>query len=899
PSIDLDGQRSHPMYSPAIHKNIAGTNLLRAPGGEPVDISFSKYKDVGFVWSDHSQIYQYKEILYLWTLMSAQFDLRDIDLPITEVISKVKHDLSTNNTLVLSTPPGAGKSTIVPLALLDAPWLQGRKIVMLEPRRLAASSIAHRMAALLGEDTGETVGYRVRFENQTTSHTRTVVVTEGILTRMLHQDNALEDVGLVIFDEFHERRLHTDLSMVLCRESQQVLRPDLRLLIMSATLDVEPLSRLLRCPVVESKGRLHPVNLIHTDEPPLHQLPEQCARTILKALRENDGDVLAFLPGEAEIRKCRALLTSEALGVSIHPLYGQLPLAEQQMAIQPRRDGRRKVVLATAIAETSLTIEGISNVVDSGFTRTMLFDPPSGLSRLKTVRISLDAADQRAGRAGRLGPGTCYRMWTRATELRMAAFRTPEIAEADLTSLLLDLAAWGIQEIEKLDWLTPPPTNAIAQARDTLRNLNAVIDNKITPHGRQLHALPCHPRIAHMLLTARDLGWLSLATDIASLLEERDPLGREVGAAIGSRIDALRKHRRLGDKDRRFDNLEKIARSYRKLLHADEDNALTDPYHTGLLLAHAYPERIAKMRAGEFGVFQLSNGKRALLNTDDDLSRESWLAIAHLDAREGLGKVFLAAPVDPNELTLFAKETTRIEWDTKKGGISATKDLRLGNIALASVPLPQPDSQEVIGAICKAITSEGLQLLSFTDAVLKWQNRVLSLRKWCPGAGWPDVSTPALLQHPEAWLTPYLTGIKKVEDLRRLDLLRILENSIDYAKQQDLNRLAPTHLAVPSGSSIALSYSPLGEPPVLAVRLQEVFGMLETPFVNDGRMPVLLHLLSPGFKPVQVTADLKSFWQTTYFEVRKELKRRYPKHAWPENPLQAQAVRGVVKQNKS
>lgn len=831
--------------------------------------------------------------------MPVQFDLRNIDLPITEVIPRVRQHLTTHNTLVLSTPPGAGKSTIVPLALLSEPWLQGRKIVMLEPRRLAASSIAHRMAALLAERAGETVGYRVRFENQTSARTRVEVVTEGVLTRMLHQDNALEEVGLVIFDEFHERRLHTDLSMVLCRESQQVLRPDLRLLIMSATLDIAPLTDLLGCPAVESKGRLYPVTVVHTEEPELQQLATQCARTILRALREKEGDVLAFLPGEAEIRQCEALLTGQTVGTTIHPLYGQLSLAEQQRAIQPSREGRRKVVLATAIAETSLTIEGVSIVVDCGFTRTMVFDPPSGLSRLKTVRISLDAAEQRAGRAGRLGPGTCYRMWTTATELRMAAYRPPEILEADLMPLLLDLAAWGVPGIGQLDWITPPPHTAIAQASDTLHQLKALSQHKITAHGRQLHALPCHPRIGHMLLTAKDRGWLPLATDIAALLEERDPLGRDAGAAIAARIDALRKHRKHDGKSKRLDNIEKIARSYRKLLHASESNEIADPDQAGLLLAHAYPERIAKARTGEQGIFQLANGKRAALPADDDLSREPWLAIAHLDARQGTGKVFLAAPVNRDDLLSFARETQRIDWDTKWGGIVATKDLRIGNIALASAPLPRPDENAVIQAVVKAITTEGAQLLSFTEAVTHWQNRVLSLRKWLPGSGWPDVSTATLLQHPEAWLVPYLTGIKKVDELKKLNVLQILEHSLNYEKQQELNRLAPPHLTVPSGSSIQLAYSPLGEPPVLAVRLQEVFGMVDTPRVNGGRTPVLLHLLSPGFKPVQVTADLKSFWQTTYFEVRKELKRRYPKHAWPEDPLQAQAVRGVAKRSFS
>ncbi len=825
--------------------------------------------------------------------MTGHFNPLTVDLPITESIPQARQLLATRNTLIISTPPGAGKSTIIPLALLDEPWLGDRKIIMLEPRRLAASSIAHRMASLLDEKAGDTVGYRVRFENQTSSRTRIEVVTEGILTRMLHQDNALEDVGIVIFDEFHERRLHTDLSMALCRESQQVLRPDLRLLVMSATLDTDQLAKLLDAPVVKSQGRMYPVDIIHTEEPDLRQLPEQCARTILRAYREKEGDILAFLPGEAEIRTCEQLLHTNPMGGAIHPLYGQLSLAEQHAAIQPNRHGQRKIVLATSIAETSLTIEGIAVVVDCGYTRTLVFDPPSGLSRLKTLRISRDAADQRAGRAGRLGPGTCYRMWTTATDQRMPAYRPPEILAADLTSLTLDIAKWGIQDALQLDWLTPPPSSGIAQASDLLHGLGALQGGKVTPHGKAIHALPCHPRIAHMLLEGKRLGLAGLATDIAALLEERDPLGREAGTDITLRIEALHQHRTFGKQGRRFDNIEKIAGSYRRLLGIREDNGIVNPYPTGLLLAYAYPERIAKARNDGKGTFQLANGKRAMVTMDDHLAHEPWLAIAILDARDGVGKVFLASPVSPGDLAPFIRETERIAWDTQKKSIVATRDQRIGSITLESVPLSTPDEAAITDVLCRAIRSEGEQLLAFTDTVEQWQNRVLSLRQWRPDDPWPDVSTSALLQRPENWLTPYLHGVRKAEELKKLDLCHILTHSLSYDQQLMINQLVPATLPVPSGSSVKLRYSPLGELPILAVRLQEVFGLLETPRINNGQTPVLLHLLSPGFKPVQVTADLRSFWQTTYFEVRKELKSRYPKHAWPDDPLHAQAVRGA------
>ena len=816
-----------------------------------------------------------------------------------EIVPQLREQLTVHPTVIVGSPPGAGKSTIVPLALLDEPWLQGKKIIMLEPRRLAASTIARHMASLLGEKAGETVGYRVRFENQTSARTRIEVVTEGILTRMLHHDNALEGVGAVIFDEFHERRLHTDLSMALCRDTQQILRPDLRLLIMSATLDIDALAQLLQAPVVQSQGRLHPVTVIHTDDGPSEELTKQCARTILRASREQTGDILAFLPGEAEIRTCEQLLLASPIEATIHPLYGQLPLAAQHAAIQPDRSGNRKIVLATSIAETSLTIEGVSVVVDCGYTRTLMYDPPSGLSRLKTVQISLDAADQRAGRAGRLGPGTCYRMWSRATEQRMAQYRIPEIEQADLTPLALDTAKWGLQDPTHLEWLTPPPASSVAQASELLHTIGALQKGRITPHGHAIHALPCHPRIAHMLLEAQASNQSALAADIAALLEERDPLGREAGIDINLRIEALRRHRTYQKQGKRFDNLDKIAYSYRKLLAARENNDTVAPHITGKLLTYAYPERIATARNDGRNTFQLANGKRAIVPPGDPLAHESWLAIASLDARDGVGKVFLASVVDTDDLAPLVRETERIIWNTKKGGVIATRDQRIGQITLKSTTLPQPSDDLVIPVILEAIRTEGAQLLHFGDAVVRWQNRILSLRRWHPEQDWPDITTDTLLAHPEQWLTPYLTGIRKPEALQKLDVLNILTHSLTYEQQQILPQLAPKSIDVPSGSSIALQYSALGEPPVLAVRLQEVFGMLDTPRVNGGRTPVVLHLLSPGFKPVQVTTDLRSFWQTTYFEVRKELKRRYPKHSWPEAPLQATAVRGVPRKNQA
>jgi ATP-dependent helicase HrpB len=825
------------------------------------------------------------------------FDPYKINLPVTEIIDQVIASLHKKTTLIVNAPPGAGKSTLLPLALLNEPWLEGKKILMLEPRRLAAKTIAARMASLLGEEIGQTVGYRIRFESVTSSKTKIEVLTEGLLTRMLHSDNSLEGVGLVIFDEFHERSLYADVAMALCRESQLVLRQDLRIMVMSATLDMPQLSSLLNAPVVISEGKQYPVEVIYTGEQDEFLLPEMAARTVLKAVKEKEGDVLVFLPGEGEIRKCEDLLKRDLKGIAIHPLYGQLPPAAQMAAIMPNRSGKRKVVLATSIAETSLTIEGVTVVVDCGFGRTSKFDPNSGLSRLETVQISKDSADQRAGRAGRLQPGTCYRMWSKATQERLSEHRTPEILEADLSSLVLDMAQWGIMDISHMTWLTPPPKGALAQAYDTLHQLNALEDGKITKHGKQIHALPTHPRIAHMLIMAEEDGKLELATDLAALLEERDPLNREAGIDVNERIIALRRFRKNQGQGRQFGRIEKIAAQYRKMFETDQDNEHFDPYETGVLLAYAYPERIAYARPGNNAQFQLANGKYASASHKDDLAHEPWLAIAHLDAREGMGKIFLASPLNPKDLAPMVKEQEIITWDTRKGGLIASKDLRIGSIVLRSTPLPSPDQKHLADAVSNALKNEGENLLNFDEEVTQWQNRLLSLKKWRPQDNWPDVSTPALLMTNKEWILPYIQNVKKPEDLKKINLKEVLHNSLEYDLQQRLEKLAPVNITVPSGSKIKVLYSNEGASPILAVRLQEVFGLADTPRINEGKTPVILHLLSPGYKPVQITSDLRSFWGNTYYEVRKELKRRYPKHSWPDDPWTAEAVRGVKRNN--
>ena len=822
--------------------------------------------------------------------MQLKFDTAQVNLPITAIIPDVKLQLLKQNTLLVQAPPGAGKSTILPLALMDEPYLQGKKIIVLEPRRLATRSVAYRMAELLGEEIGERIGYQIRFENRVKPSNKIIVVTEGILTRMLQSDNALEDIGLVIFDEFHERSIHADLSLALCRESQQVLRPDLRILIMSATLNAQAINEQLQAPVLTSEGKQYPVDIFYAGDQDERLLPEITARLVLESAKKHTGDILVFLPGEGEIRKTAELLKPDANTFAIHPLYGMLPQAQQFAAIMPNKGGKRKIVLATSIAETSLTIEGVKIVVDSGFSKMQRFDPKSGLSRLETIQIAKDSADQRAGRAGRLSAGVCYRMWTPATQARLKSHRVPEILEADLASLVLDLFVWGIQDINQLFWISQPPAAHVAQAMDVLVQIGAIENGKLTAHGKQIHQLACHPRIAHMLLLAPNLAAKQLACDVAAVLEERDPLGRDAGIDINLRVEALRRARQNTMLSKGFSRIEKVAESYRRLLAIEANNEAYDVFETGLLLAYAYPERIACARLGNNAQFQLANGKIAAAGHKDDLAHEPWLAVANMDTRDGLGKIFLAAPLNPIDLRSLVKTVEVVTWDTRKGGLIASTDLRIGSIVLQSKPLAQVDKNVAVQAICKALQNEGKQLLDFDEQVTQLQNRILSLGIWNPEENWPNVCTESLLQNPASWLTPFLQDVKRIDDMKKIDLVQAILSMLPYEKQLELDRLAPAKMHVPSGSGIALMYFERGETPVLAVRLQEVFGLPDTPNINAGKTAVVLHLLSPGFKPVQVTSDLRSFWNNTYHEVKKELKRRYPKHAWPEDPWSEKPV---------
>jgi ATP-dependent helicase HrpB len=821
--------------------------------------------------------------------------MSEASLPIYSVLPALRKALEAHRTAILQAPPSAGKSTVLPLELLGEPWLKGQKIWMLQPRRLAARNVAARMADLLGEQVGQTVGYQVRFERRVGPATRIEVLTEGILTRRLQQNPGLEGVGLVIFDEFHERSLQADLGLVLCREVQEALRQDLRLLLMSATLDGEGLGQHLRAPVLTAEGRQYPVEIRYLPKDPEGPLPGVVAGAVSRALAEHEGDVLVFLPGVAEITRVERLLALRHPEVKLTPLYGDLPLSAQQAAILPD-PARRKVVLATSIAETSLTIEGIRVVVDAGYSRLPRFEAKSGLTRLVTTRVTRDAAMQRAGRAGRLGPGVCYRLWSPATDGQLLAQRPPEILEADLAPLLLELARWGVRDPYALDWITPPPAGALRQARELLEALGALENHSLTERGKALLEWPTHPRLAHLLLEGQALQQSALAADLAALLEERDPLPREAGADLGLRLEALRHWRQHqqalhGAEPGALSRVERLSQEWRRRLGVVADSRPTDPHMVGLLVALAYPDRLARLREGERLRYRLSGGRGVRLGEDDPLVGTPWLAVAHLDAGQEEGRIFLAAPVEPEDLSPLARPVENVAWDARNGVLLAQRELRIGEVVLARKPLLHLEPSKRREVLCQVVRTEGLGLLPWTEELRQWQARVLSLRSWRPEEGWPDVSDTHLLQTLEDWLAPWLNGVSRREDFARLELGRILGGLLPWPLPARLEALAPTRLEVPSGSRIRLTYNPDGSPPVLAVKLQELFGLADTPTVNEGRTPVLLHLLSPAGRPIQVTQDLKSFWNNTYLEVRKELRGRYSKHPWPEDPWNAVPTR--------
>ncbi|MBV7513191.1 MULTISPECIES: ATP-dependent helicase HrpB [unclassified Pseudomonas] len=830
-----------------------------------------------------------------------------ISLPIDEVLPALREALATRHEAVLEAPPGAGKTTRVPLALLNEPWLAGQTILMLEPRRLAARAAAERLASELGEKVGETVGYRIRLDSKVGPNTRIEVVTEGILTRRLQDDPALEGVGLLIFDEFHERSLDADLALALSLNGRELFRDDqpLKILLMSATLEGERLAGLLDdAPILRSEGRMYPVAM-RWGRPfqPGEFIEPRLVQTILEALNDETGSVLVFLPGQAEIRRVHQQL-ADALGESTQvllcPLHGELDLAAQRAAIDPAPTGKRKVVLATNIAETSLTINGVRVVIDAGLARVPRFDPGSGMARLDTQRISKASATQRAGRAGRLEPGVCYRLWSQDQHEQLAAYASAEILSADLAGLALQLGRWGVTP-GQLVWLDVPPAAAYAQAQDLLERLGALDGEALTRHGQAMAELPAHPRIAHLLLRGQALGLANMACDLAALLGERDIL-RGAGADLHSRLVLLSGEERAArGAQGGVQRARQLARQYRGYLRGKASEPVSDPDHPrwlGALLALAYPDRVAQQRRAGGAEYRLANGRAALFAEADSLMKQPWLVIADLGSRQGQReeRIYLAADFDPALFDSVLAEQVRVvdqlDWDEREGVLRAERQRKVGELILSREPLTGLDETARSQALVNLVRRKGLELLPWTPELRQWQARVALLRQLDLSSKeqseWPDVSDAALLKSLEHWLMPYLGKVSRLSHFANLDLSSIVHNLLPWPLPQRLDELAPHHLSVPSGSSIRLDYSE--QPPILAVRLQELFGLAETPRIAGGRQVVKLHLLSPARRPVQVTQDLANFWRSTYAEVKKDLKGRYPKHYWPDDPLVAEAT---------
>ena len=831
-------------------------------------------------------------------------------LPIDDVLPELRASLRDTPRAVLEAPTGAGKTTRVPPALLQADWLGEERILMLEPRRLAARAAARRMAQERGESVGQTIGYRVRMDTQVSRQTRVEVVTEGVLTRMIQDDPLLDGVGAVIFDEFHERSLQADLGLALALDVHESLRPDLRLLVMSATLDVGPVADLLDdAPRITSEGRTYPVDIHYADRRPDGYIEPHVSRKIMEVLPDTEGDVLVFLPGAAAIKRVQRQVEAKVPArVNVYPLFGNLPHREQDRAIEPSDANERKIVLSTPIAETSLTIDGVRVVIDSGKRRTPQFDPNSGMTQLKTVPISRASADQRAGRAGRTAPGVCHRLWTRHTHMNRTEHTPPEIEQADLAPLALELAAWGITDPDELRWLSRPPAGPFQQAQDLLTQLDALADDgTVTSHGREMAGLGMHPRLAHLLVRAQDLGYAAVGCDVAALLSERDIFrgqGEAPDADLRLRLDALQRARNgdsptpnalRGSRIARgtLHRVQKMAGHWRRKLGINR-TARSDASACGLLTAFAYPDRIAQRRSGSDTRFLLSNGQAAALDRPQLLSQSEYLACAQVAGRDREAQIRLAAPISGDDLATFFKEVitehTVVEWDAHNERIRARTQERLGALRLKDGPLADPAPQATANALLDGLRATELELLPWSKNAHRLQQRLVFLHTHLDD--WPDASASHLMSTLDDWLAPHLYGMRRVSDLRGLNLPELLKQRLSWDQRDQLGDLAPTHLTVPSGQNRPIDYSD-PEAPALKVRLQEMFGATDTPRIAGGTVPLTLHLLSPAQRPVQITQDLAHFWDETYFEVKKEMKGRYPKHYWPDDPLTATATHRV------
>ena len=804
--------------------------------------------------------------------------------PVDGIIPELKAALISRPSAILVAEPGAGKTTRVPLALLNEAWAAGKKIVMLEPRRLAARAAATRMAQTLGEEVGHTVGYAVRMERKVSKATRIEVVTEGLLTRRLQADAELADTALVIFDEFHERSLDGDLALALCLDVQRGLRPDLKVLVMSATLDVETLrAQLADAPLIKSQGRMFPVETRYLEKATRKTIVQDATRAVLKVAREVKGSLLVFLPGEGEIRRVATELEKEELpNTTIRPLYGAMPLAEQDQAIRPSPAGTRKIVLATTIAETSLTIDGVEAVIDTGLKRAPRFNPASGMTGLETVRVSAASAEQRKGRAGRLAPGVCHRLWPEEEMRALAPHDEPEIRIADLSSLVLELAAWGVSTRDGLPFVEVPPAGAFAQAQELLRELEALdVDNHITAHGKAMAKLPLHPRLAHMVIAGKALGAGTRAAEIAALLSERDGLPRDAPLDVEQRLLFVRGPA----KDRMRQTTKQI------ISLADLTNDKAD-ISAGVILGFAYPDRLAQHRGGH-GRFRMASGAGAVVAEHDALAKKDFIAIALLDGGAADARVQLAAEISEAEIEnhfahLIATKAD-VFWDAKANAVSAARVKRLGALVLEEKSLNDVPPDEIATAMLQGVVQLGLSALPWSDAAQMFRARIIFLRRVMPDVGFPDLSDEALKASLGDWLLPYLSGISRKSHLERLDMLAIMRSLVPHELSSRIEKLAPSRMEVPGGGHYQIDYTVEGDP-TLRVRLQEMFGMHTAPQIAEGRARLKIELLSPAGKPVAITQSLETFWVNAYPDVRKDLRGRYPKHFWPEDPLTAQAV---------
>jgi ATP-dependent helicase HrpB len=819
-------------------------------------------------------------------------------LPIDAVLGELAGTLARRNVAVLVAPPGAGKTTRVPLVLAREPWAVEKKILVLEPRRLAARAAAERMAKTLGERVGDTVGYRVRFGSKVSRRTRIEVVTEGVFTRLILDDPGLDGIAAVLFDEFHERSLDADLGLALTRDAQEGLREDLRILVMSATIDGARIAKALGdAPVVASEGRAFPVETRYVGRDPAKPIEAQVADAILRALRADAGSILAFLPGAAEIRRTETRLREAVAdsAVGIYPLFGALDAGVQDEAISPAPAGHRKVVLATSIAETSITIDGVRVVVDSGLARVPRYEPDVGLTRLETVRVSRAAADQRRGRAGRVEPGICYRLWDEPQTAALAPYGQPEILAADLSTLVLDLAQWGVADPGKLVFLDAPPAAALSEAKSLLTDLGAIDrDGRITAEGKALNALPLPPRLARMVVDASREGAARAAAEIAAVLSERGLGGNDVD--LEHRLDALRR-----DRSARGEEAKRMARRWAESAAAALSTAGSEPasgtrpdgtLSTGAILALAYPERIAKNRGGSSGAFLLANGRGANIDPASPLARAPFLSVAEIVGSAAQGRITLAAAIGLADIEArFADRIVTREEITVDPGTLALRGRRarrLGAIALGEQAVPVAPDEGTATRLAQAIAAAGLHRLPWTKSLRQWRDRVLFLRA-AEGEEWPDLSDDALASGAAEWLAPLFADKMGLAGLGADELEAALHGLLPYALRRRLEAEAPTHFDAPSGSRVPIEYEPEG--PKLAIRVQELFGLDRHPSVARGRVPLVIELLSPAHRPVQVTRDLPNFWRGSYAAVRADLRGRYPRHPWPEDPLSAPATR--------